>query len=111
MVPKHPCPTCGALRTSPSAACDACEYPKHEPYELPDASRKIKPLQFDLRTLLACLTASAITFAVLQSRGDDRFEAALVLGGILYPIVNFFLQFRRNLAAQRQRDRVATPHD
>ena len=107
MVPTHPCPNCAALRSGHSAPCDACGYPHHARPAPAREARKIKPFQFDLRTLLVCMTVSAITFAALHSRNDERFEVALVLGGILYPIFNFIHQFRRNLAAQNPRDRSA----
>jgi hypothetical protein len=56
----------------------------------------IRPFRFDMRTLLACVAVSAVTFALLEAEDDAR-EAALSVGAFLYPILNYGFQFWQNL--------------
>jgi hypothetical protein len=49
-----------------------------------------------VRTLFACLTAGAITFAFLRASGDAQW-AALGVAALTYPFLNFAYQFWKNL--------------
>ncbi len=111
MTPRFRCPNCAALRSGPHAVCGRCGCPQHErPQPATSREQKIKPFRFDLRTLLACVTVSAVTFALLGAKADAR-DAALMVGGVLYPVINSLYQFWRNLTEPESQTKKRGPFD
>jgi hypothetical protein len=107
---RFPCPNCASLWSGPHAVCGRCGYPRHERPKAPPREQTIKPFRFDLRTLLACVTDSAVMFALLGASSDAR-DAALAVGGVLYPVINYLYQFWRSLAEPEPRAKKRGPFD
>jgi hypothetical protein len=106
MTPHFPCPNCAAPRSGPSEPCGKCRYP-HQVRPTPPLrpAQKIQPFQFSLGTLLACVTISVVTFAFLEKRGIKGLNTALEVGGVFYPVINFFYQFWRNVTEHKPKRR------
>jgi hypothetical protein len=99
---KHPCPNCAALRSGPRTSCDQCGYPHHARTELHSKLWKIKPFQFSLPSLISATAIAALMLAIFES---VETEVAVIIAGVLFPILNYLDQFRENLREQAQIDR------
>jgi hypothetical protein len=99
---KHPCPNCAALRSGPRTSCDQCGYPHHTRSGNPFPPPNFKPFQFNLASLVSSLSIAAVMLAIFSS---IDFEVAVIIAGVLYPILNFLDQFRENLWEQAKIDR------
>ena len=103
MAPRHPCPNCGKLRTDAHASCSECLYPKHDRQTVEQAVIKHPPLQFHIKTLLACTFFAAIVCAILKKSGVEGVWLALDIVGVFLPIIEFTYYFWINLRTKNER--------